>query len=101
MPGTTPEPVSGPQPEQHPWDGERITNRLQIWEHESFTDMWIVCGKEGYLCGMASPQDLVKLAQIILQRFPHQAGHVAPIEATTTSMQDQANHNPRDHGGKP
>ena len=77
MPRTTPEPVCGPPPEQHAWEGERITNRLQIWEHESFPGMWIVCGKDDYLCGMGSPQDLLKLAQVILQRFPQQ-GNTKP-----------------------
>ena len=100
MSETTPEPVSGPSPEPHPWNGERITNRLQMWEHESFPDMWIICGKDDCLCAMGSPEDLIKLAQVILQRFPHQAEHVPPIDATITSTQDQANHNPGDHGEK-
>ncbi len=59
-------------------DGERITNRLQIWEHASFPDMWIVCGKDDYLCGMGNAQDLVKLANVILERFPQSATDTGP-----------------------
>ena len=30
---------------------------------DSFPDTWIICGKDGHLCGMGSAQDMVRLAR--------------------------------------
>ena len=46
--------MSENDPAQHRWDGERITNKLRTWERDSFPDTWIICGKDGHLCGMGS-----------------------------------------------
>ena len=64
--------AGGPAPRQDEgqhWDGGRVTNRLQIWEHESFPDIWVVCGKDDYLCGMGSREDMVKLAHVIIEKM--------------------------------
>ena len=52
-----------------PWDGERITNRLRIWERDSFPDTRVICGKDKHLCGMGSAQGMVGLAKMTLARF--------------------------------
>ena len=51
------------------WDGGRITNRIGIWQHESFENTWIICGKEDHLAAMGSPEDMVRLAHMIIEHL--------------------------------
>ena len=67
MPDHTPQDQT---PREYPWEGDRVTNRLQLWEHEDMPGIWLVCGKENHLCGMGSPADMIRLARLILEHFP-------------------------------
>lgn len=53
----------------HPWSGERITSRLQLWRSEDHPGMWDVHGKDYYVAALATEEDLVRLAHVILQHF--------------------------------
>lgn len=71
-----------PKPDSSQWEGQRITNRLQLWTSEQHPGQWEICGKENYVSALASPQDLLTLAHLILQQFDPLPSGQPPAQRT-------------------
>ena len=51
------------------WEGQRITNRLQIWSSDEMPGHWTIQGKEENNPAEASAEHMVKLARAILKNL--------------------------------
>ena len=66
------------EPQTQPWEGGRVTSNLQLWPWEVDESIWTIHGSEDNMAATASPEELMHLALLILERVDEGEAQLDP-----------------------